>query len=374
MNNILIVVNEPWNILNFRSNLIKKLILEKYAITILAPFDKSIMKLEKLGCKCKNISMDKKGTNPLLDIIYFLKVLIFIYKSKPDLILCYTIKPNIYASIASSILNISYINNITGLGATFIKNSLITKLVKFLYFIALKKSNKILFQNKDDLELFKKYNLVNIKVVKLIPGSGIDLNRFSINNKEFMNSNKIYDFLLVSRLLWDKGIGEFVAAAKIVKKKFSNINFYLLGSIDVENPSSISKKQIADWANEKYINYLGNVEDVRPFLASSKCIVLPSYREGTPRSLLEAGAMSVPIITTNVPGCKETVDDEKNGFLCKVKDPDDLADKMMRFINLSDNQRKLMGIYGRNKMTNNFDEKIVINIYLDIINQNIKIN
>lgn len=363
---IIICLNTSWNIFNFRLNLARAIKKEGFKVILVAPYDK-YSEVLKQEFEYHNIFMNNKGTNPKEDM----KTLIEFYKLykaiKPGIVLNYTIKPNIYGNIACSLLGIKTINNISGLGTVFIKESLITKVVKWLYKYSLGKSSKVFFQNNDDKQLFIINKLVQENKCDLLPGSGIDTNKFI--PLEYKKNDNIFRFLLIARMLWDKGIGEYVEAAKIIKQKYPDVEFQLLGSLDAVNTTAISKEQMQSWVEEGLVTYLGVTDDVKEYIKKSDCIVLPSYREGTPRTLLESASMSKPIITTNTVGCKEVVDDGINGYLCEVKNAQDLAHKMEKMINLNFEERETMGKTGRKKMIKEFDESIVINKYLKTIKE-----
>ncbi len=366
---IIICLNTSWNIFNFRLNLARSLKKAGYDVILVAPYDKYSETL-KQEFEYHNIFMNNKGTNPKEDI----KTLIEFYKLykaiKPDIVLNYTIKPNIYGNIACSLLSIKTINNISGLGTVFIKESLITKIVKSLYKYSLGKSSKVFFQNNDDKQLFIMNKLVQQNKCDLLPGSGIDTNKFS--PLEYKKSDNIFRFLLIARMLWDKGIAEYVQAAKIIKQKYPAVEFQLLGSLDAINTTAISKEQIESWIENRLVTYLGVTDDVKEYIKKADCIVLPSYREGTPRTLLESASMAKPLISTDVPGCRDVVDDWINGFLCEIKNAEDLANKMEKMINLNLEERIAMGKAGREKMIKEFDESIVISKYLENIKELIK--
>jgi glycosyltransferase involved in cell wall biosynthesis len=267
-------------------------------------------------------------------------------------------------------LNIPTINNIAGLGTLFIKQNFVTEIAKFLYKFSQKKATKIFFQNQDDFKIFIEEKLIQKEKCDILPGSGVDVEKFlPIEKKE----NVIFRFLLVSRMLWAKGIQEFVEASVIIKNKYKNVEFQLLGHLDVESPTAISKVQMDIWVKNGFVNYLGTSDDVRVEISEADCVVLPSfYREGTPRILLESASMEKPIITTNNVGCKDVVDDGINGFLCNIKDSVDLASKMEKILNLTQSERNFMGKEGRKKMLNFFDEKIVINKYVKAVEEILK--
>jgi glycosyltransferase involved in cell wall biosynthesis len=282
--------------------------------------------------------------------------------------LFYTIKPNIYGSLASSICSIPFINNVSGLGAVFIQDGWLRKFVSGLYKLAFRNSNRVFFQNRDDLGLFLQSRLVKKELTDVLPGSGINLQHFTPDDSNVRKSlSTPFRFLLIARMLKDKGVVEFVNAALLLKELGFKAEFCLLGFLDVQNPAAISSEQMKEWTDQGFVKYLGVSDDVREHIASADCIVLPSYREGTPRTLLEAAAMGKPIITTNVVGCKEVVVHGVNGFLCEVKNAQDLALKMKEMLLLSEDQRRLMGENGRLKMEKEFDENIVIQKYLQAI-------
>jgi len=356
--NILIVSNTSWYLHNFRLGLIESLLGQGYKVSTLSPEDQYSDKLIQKGCHHIHLVMDNKGLNPINDLM-MRKILSEHYREvNPNLIMHYTIKPVIYGSMAAAKLGIPFISNITGLGTAFIKRNWITWLVKRLYRLSQKKADYIFFQNADDKELFEKEKLIPNNVLQeVIPGTGIDTDHF--NQQPYPESNPVI-FLLIARMLWDKGVGEFVEAARQIKSEFSDVRFQLLGFLDVINRTAISHQQMQIWTEQGVIEYLGETDDVRQHIASSSCVVLPSYREGLPRTLLEAASIGRPIIATDVTGCREVVDHGVNGYLSKAKDASDLAEKMKDMIRLSVDERREMGLRGRKKIEQNFDEKIIL--------------
>ncbi len=371
---IAVVYNTSWYIYNFRLNLIKSLQKEGYNIICIAPRDEYTIKLEECGCIHYDIKIDGKGKSFVNDFKTLFSFYKIYKKTKPDLLLQYTIKPNVYGTLAAGLLKIPTINNIAGLGTLFIENTLMTKLAKFLYYISQKKATKVFFQNIDDLKLFTETNnLVDKMKSDLLPGSGVDLKKFSPVKKtnNLKNNDNVFKFILIARILWAKGIGEYVEAAKIINAKYKGLaEFQLLGFLDETIPNGISKNLVNTWMETGAIKYLGKTDNVKDYLREVDCIVLPSfYREGVPRTLLEASAMGLPIITTNNVGCKETVVDGVNGYLCKIKDSNDLANQMEKMINLSKKELKDMGQKSREMAETKFDEKIVIDKYLNVIKE-----
>ena len=365
---ILISINTAWNLLNFRAGLIHGLNSSGFEVIALAPQDKYVAELELLGCRFVHLEMDNQGTHPFRDFLLLRRYWRLLKIEKPDLCLFYTIKPNVYGSLASTICGIPFINNVSGLGAVFIQDGWLRTLVSALYRLAFRNSNQVFFQNRDDLGLFLENKLVKVDLTDVLPGSGVNLNRFTpVHETDRKSLTLPFCFLLIARMLKDKGVVEFVNAAKLMKESGVKAEFCLLGFLDVQNPAAISSGQMKEWTDQGFVKYIGVSDDVRAHIASAGCIVLPSYREGTPRTLLEAAAMGKPIITTNVVGCKEVVEHGVNGFLCEVKNAEDLALKMKEMLFLSEEQRKLMGQNGRIKMVREFDEQIVIQKYLKAI-------
>jgi len=368
---IFISVNSTWNLVNFRAGLIKSFIQSGHDVFALSPSDKYVPQLNALGCQHIHISIDNKGVNPFKDLILIISYIKIFLKYKPEVYLGFTIKPNIYGSFVSKVLNVPFLNNVSGLGTVFIRESWVTTIVQVLYKIAFTGSSCIFFQNKDDQELFihrKIVSFVNNQVIELLPGSGVNLQHFSprfenTDGDGVIATNCFFTFLFVGRVLKDKGVLEFVDAARIVKLIYPRARFCILGFVDVKNSTAISLTQVNAWISEGLIEYLGEAIDVRDHISSCDCVVLPSYREGTPRSLLEAAAMGIPIIATDVAGCREVVVDGVNGFLCKPLDAKDLAAKMNNMIELKPYQRNQMGFNGRQKVEREFSEQIVIRKY-----------
>ena len=363
---IVISVNTTWNVYNFRLNLIKKLQAIGHDLVIIAPKDKYVSKLEEINVRCYHVSLDSKGTNPINDIRLLYQYYKLFKDLKPDCILSFTIKPNIYGNFAARLLRIPSINNISGLGTLFIKKSIATHIGKILYKFSLSSSYHVFFQNNDDKLLFTSNKLVSNKIASVIPGSGVDVKKFSCNRIQ-NNANK---FLFAGRLIADKGVFEYLDAAVSVLKKYPNKEFLLIGELGYNNKTAISKKKLETYTNNySQIKYLGKTDNVISILRSIDIMVLPSYREGLSKSLIEAASMSLPIISTNVPGCKDVVEDGFNGFLCKVKSKLSLEKAFFRMIDLKEKERLEFGLNGREKVINRFSCDIVNNIYLYKINE-----
>jgi len=361
---VAIVINSAWQGYNFRLNLARKLKENNYKVVFIAPEDGEYSDKLKSEFEFIHVAFKAGGMNPIDD----LKVCLSLYRAykenKFDIVLNFTIKPNIYSAMVAKLLHIDSINNITGLGTVFIKETLITSIVKLLYKMSLACSTYVFFQNPEDQNYFLSKRLVSINKCSVIPGSGVDTNKFTPVDHD---NDGIFRILLVARVIQDKGIFEYIDAAYILKNKYSNIEFGLLGELDSINRTAIPKKRILKLHDDGVINYLSKTDNVREQLANADCVVLPSYREGSPRSLMEASSMAIPIVTTNVVGCRQVIDDNITGFLCQVKDSFDLALKMEKMFNMPESDRKKMGELGRKKMLKEFNESIVINKYIDTI-------
>ena len=365
---VVIALNAAWNLVNFRAGLIRALVQAGYDVVAVAPDDEYAPRLAALGCRFVPLPMDNRGTHPGRDALLLWRFWRLLKHERPAVYLGYTVKPNVYGSLAARWLGIPVINNIAGLGAVFIQGGWLVKVVRWLYRRALEKSKTVFFQNDDDRQLFIAGGLVRPEVTDLLPGSGIDLARFSVEPPPPPDSaNPKIRFLLIARMLWDKGVGEYVEAARLLRPRFPQAEFCLLGFVNVQNPQAISGTQMGQWATEGCITYLGVSDDVRTQIAATDCVVLPSYREGTPRTLLEAAAMGRPLITTDAVGCREVVDDGQNGFLCQPRNAADLAAKMEQMMLLTPDQRIAMGQRGREKMERQFDERVVVQKYLAAI-------
>ena len=368
MHKILFIANTSWYIYNFRRSLIKALINNGYQVACAAPVDSYTEKLISLGAEYINIEYNNSSKNPVKDLLFLYRLIKLMRQLKPSAVLSFTIKANIYGGIAARLQKTPIVANVSGLGSPFVEDSILSKLALLLYKVGLNRADKIFFQNSDDYELFAKSNIITNQESGVLPGSGVDLERFA--SSKIRNNNETIIFLLAARLLKEKGIVEGVEAMRELKKQNKNVKLQLLGQLWHKNPTSVKQHELNGWIKEGLVTYLGFVNDVRPYIENANVVLLPSfYREGVPRILLEAASMSKPIITSDVPGCRETVDNGRTGFLCKARDAHDLMEKMDMMIELTGEERDIMGKRGREKMKKEFDEKIVINKYLESINK-----
>ena len=365
MKTIAVVANTSWNILNFRSSLIREL-QQEFKVLIIAPEDEYSDQVKDLAPTYFLSRLKRKGTNPLQDVL-LLKELSGLYrKLTPDVILHFTIKPNIYGSIAASNVGIPSIAVVTGLGYTFLSKGIAARAAKRLYKFAFSKNEITIFQNPDDRQLFLSSGLVNEQKSRVILGSGIDMNTFHPIQKT--ENHQGFHFLFVGRMLYDKGVRELLQAFLKKFKTSKNVFLHLVGEIDEGNPSAYSKTELNTILQmHKNIIYHGRVNTPNQLIANSDCVVLPSYREGLPRVMLEALAMAKPVITTDVPGCREVVAQNKNGYLVQSKHADELAEAMTTMRNLSIKEREIMGNFGRQLVKQRFSSAVINEQYVKAV-------
>jgi glycosyltransferase involved in cell wall biosynthesis len=335
-----------------------------HEVIFCAAYDDYTAKLEDLGFRYIPIALERKGTNIFKDLFLFFSLIRIYKKEKPDWIYHNSIKPNIYGAIAAHLSGSRCINTVSGLGYLFIRKSFLSNLICILYKLANSYAEKTFFQNKEDLRLFLDNRLIDAGKCSIVAGSGVNTDFFKPNgNKKPGSFKNDFIFLYLGRILWDKGIGELIEAVRILKKQYPWIGVNFLGMIDKGNPAGVSQSQIQEWEREGLIKYLGEVVDVRPYLESCNCVILPSYREGIPKALLEASAMELPVIATDVPGCRDAVEDGVTGFLVKVKDAQSLVKAMEKVIKMTESRRKEFGRNGRAKVIRDYSECAVIKAY-----------
>lgn len=360
---IALLTNHDDDIYCFRKELIEGLILEGYELLISCPYGDKFELMQDIEFKYVDTPIDRRGTNILTDFKLLMHYFNVLKKYKPNIVLTYTAKPNVYGSIAASWLNIPYINNVTGLGSVIKKEGLLKKFIMFLFKMAFRKSSCIFFQNQENMELAKVKELVSGKY-QLIPGSGVNTERFPI--APYPIDSKIIIFNYIGRILKDKGIDDYIEAAKIIKKRYDNTQFNIVGFIeqtDINYADSLKELQ-----DKGIIIYRGNQKDVRPFISRSHCTIHPStYGEGMSNVLLESASSGRPLITTDIAGCRETVDDGLSGYIYHAGDVDDLISKIETFLKLDNETRRNMGLAGRNKIIKSFSRDIVVEAYVNEI-------
>lgn len=354
---ILVSANSFWNIANFRAGLLGALATEGFRIVIAAP-DPDPQWAAQFGASTVSISIDRSGLNPVRDALLLRNYLKLMRHVRPAAFLGFTAKPNVYGSIAAGLCGVPSLPNVSGLGTAFIDRGPLSTIVGSLYRLAFRRCPIVFFQNPDDSDLFVERRIVQREQVQILPGSGVDLDRFA----PAPPANSIR-FLFVGRLLGDKGVREFAQAAKLVRTNHPDWKFQMLGSLDEGNRSAIQNEELDRWQAEGWVEHLGQVEDVRPYVAAATAVVLPSYREGLSRSLLEAAAMARPLIATDVPGNRHIVRHGDNGLLCAVRNPSDLASAIERLGAMKIGEREAMGRAGRAIVEREFSEDRVIEAY-----------
>ncbi|MCH8466819.1 MAG: glycosyltransferase family 4 protein [Roseinatronobacter sp.] len=358
---IVMTVNAAWNIRNFRLPLVTALLADGHRIRVLATPDESVAALRDLGCAFVPLEMNVKGLNPIEDIRLIARFRQLFADLRPDIVLSFTIKNNVFGAIAAKGLGLAFIPNVTGLGTAFLSGGVLQRIAEGLYRHAFARLPVIFFQNQDDRALFVARNLVAAQQPRLLPGSGIDLEQFAA--VPLPEPSAPVTFLMIARLLRDKGVVEFVDAARQIKRSHAETCFQLLGAVSAQNRSAIALSVLEGWVAEGVVSYLGTTEDVRSPIAAAHVIVLPSYREGAPRTLIEGAAMARPVIATDVPGCRAVVEEGRTGFLCAPRSAQALAARMGQYLALSPEAQAEMGRAGRAKMEAEFDQAHVVQAY-----------
>ena len=364
---IVLSSNTAFSLYNFRLHLMRALKEKGFEVMAISPEDgkySEMLKKEFSFFAVKNL--DRKGTNPIKDLKLFFEYFLLFRKLKPDLVINFTIKPNIYGSISAGLFGIPSISVITGLGYVFIREIWLTKLVKLLYWLAFRFNRAVVFLNSEDLNTLR-----NISKEKsfLIESEGIDIKHFDSTLCKETKKDE-FTFLFVGRLLTDKGIYELIRAFEKLKKEKPKVKLIIVGSPDEGNPNSVSKGELEKWVKEGLIEWHGFQEDVRPFYCMADCVVLPSYyREGVPRVLLEAMAMEKPIITTDAPGCKNLCVEGVNGFLVKPKDLESLYLAMKKTVEMGQEELRKMGKKGREIVEGRYEISKIVNKYVKIVEE-----
>jgi len=368
MNNkkIIFFVNSSWAAYKFRLNLANELTKNGFNVKFVIPSeDEYFIKISR-NYQCIHLPMSQTGMNLYSEMLVLFRLIFIVRKERPDFLLSFSIKPNIYSNIVSSLFDIKTVNNISGLGSTHLSNGFKYSFINYMYRFSFKYAHKVFFQNKSDKNYFIKSFNLNSKKVRLIPGSGVDLSIFKPHKaRQKLQNQGVFSFLYIGRVLIDKGLREFYQAAQLVKNHYDKeIQFIIVGDRCSDHISTIPFEEFNAWIESKTIKYLDYVENIKPLIINSDCVVLPSYREGLPRSLLESFALMKPIIASKVPGCEDVVDHEMNGFLCKPKSSSSLANSMIKMIEIGESKRNEFGLNGRKKVEKFFSEELVFKEYL----------
>lgn len=349
---ILILANNDIGLYQFRRELIEEL-LKKNNVVIALPYGELIEPLKKMGCRFISTPVDRRGINPFKDLKLMLKYMALLKSEAPELTITYTIKPNIYGGMACRIRKIPYAVNITGLGTAFQKKGFLRKLVVTLYKQGLKKSDLIFFENIENRKIFVELGIVEEKDTCVLNGAGVNLKHYQVT--EYPTEEWGIRFLFIGRVMKEKGIEELFSSMQILQKEGIDCTLDVLGDYEEDY-----KDKMKQYSSEGWLHYHGYQKDVRPYIASSHCFVLPSWHEGMANTNLECAAMGKPVITSNIHGCLEAVEDGTTGFLCERKNVDDLHRVMKRFSELSYEEKKQMGLSGRARMETLFDKRMIV--------------
>lgn len=358
---VLVLTNFIAGLHSFRKEVMKAIVDEGYQLYISVPDtdDDRIEYFKGIGCKIIKTDFNRRGMNPIDDLKLMLQYRKLINQLKPKAVLSYTIKPNVYGGIACRLTGTPLIANVTGLGDAIENGGWLQMLTVTLYKIGIGKAKQVFFQNPSNKETCLKYGIADDKAI-VLPGSGVNLEHHTYQDYP---DDGVIKFLYIARLQKDKGTGEYFEAAKAIKEKYPQTEFQVLGWKEGDY-----ERQLNELTATGIITYLGTTSDVRPYLKEVHCTIMPSYHEGMSNVNLESAANGRPVITTNVPGCRETVDDGVSGYLVKAKDSQSLIDDIEKFLSLPYEQKKQMGVEGRKKVEKEFDRQIVVKAYLDAIN------
>ena len=363
---LLLSSNSLWNVENFRSHLVESLARAGWELVVATPAGEAERKRFALPARLVPIEMQRSGMSPIEDFTLMRAYCRLFRAVRPKAYLGWTIKPNLYGALAARAAGVPAIVNVSGLGTAFLGGRMLGGFIRLLYKAAFRRVHVVFFQNDDDRVLFLEAGLVREEQARLLPGSGISLTHFAVAPLPGGDEAR---FLLVARLLGDKGVREYVAAARMAREVVTNARFALLGPIDDGNRTAIARAELDQWVSEGVIDYLGEASDVRPHLAAASVVVLPSYREGLPRTLLEAAAMGRPLIATDVPGCRDVVCHKINGLLCDVRSATSLRDAMIKMAQMTSAERAQMGQRSREMVELRFSEELVTQAYVKALTE-----
>jgi glycosyltransferase involved in cell wall biosynthesis len=386
---LILVCNTAWGIANFRGNLIRHWVAQGKRVVAIAPRDAiAEAKLAEQGAIFEPLALDNRGSNPLQELKVVWQLIQLYRHYQPQLVIHYTIKPVIYGSWAAALARVPSLAVVTGQGFAFLNTGLKAWLARNLYRLSLRFAKGVWFLNKDDYQLFTHSGLAPANKCEILPGEGVDTEHFS--PRAHVHKNGVVRLLLIARLLYDKGIAEFAQAGRLLKAKhddvldhhatnprnheehdaaehLSAVQLQLLGPFYPQNPQAITPEVVAHWQSEGWLTYLGETSDVREHIANCDALVLPSYAEGLPRTVLEAMSMGKPVIATDVVGCRDLVVDGKTGLLCEARNAEALADAIRTFLNLSPQARMAMGEAGRERVLSQFADARVLAQYDDFL-------
>ncbi len=359
---VLLSSNTSWYLYNFRASTIRRLIAEGHQVSCLSPPDAFSARLEgELGARHVSLPLDGKSTSVLKELRSLVFIWRFMRRDRPDMVFNFTVKMNIYCGLACALRRIPFANNVSGLGTAFLHDSWLFRFVRKIYGWVNRHARHLFFQNEEDLAYFRDNGMLGTTPHTLLPGSGVDLERFEATP---LPNQQPVTFIMIARLLGDKGVREYAQACQLLMAQGVSVRCLLLGPLGASNRTAIREEEVDRWQQEGILEYLGSVDDVRPMIAQSHVLVLPSYREGMPRTVLEAAAMGRPAIVTDVPGCRQAIVPERTGWLCEVRNAESLAEQMKRVVAMSAEARQRAGHAARALMEEAFSETKVIDAYL----------
>ena len=363
---VVLSANNCWNLVHFRAALLAGLQDAGFRLVVMAPRDTRTPELERQGIEFIPIRLARSGTNPLADARLLMHYGRVLRQIGPVAYCGFTIKPNVYGALAARSAGVPVIANVTGLGTAYLRRGALWQVARAIYKLAFRRAHRVFFQNYEDRGIFLNEGLVRPDQARVIPGDGVDLERFKPDSSTGTSGPA---FLFVGRLIRDKGIFEFVEAARALRRELPRARFQLLGGIDPGNRTSLRQAELDRLVAEGIVEHLGEHQDVRSFMRSATAVVLPSYREGLSNALLEGAAMGRPLIGSDVAGIRELIEDGVTGALCEARDPRSLAAAMERVARLSEEELQALGQAARAKVERDFGVSVVVQAYLDAIRE-----
>jgi glycosyltransferase involved in cell wall biosynthesis len=362
---VVLSANNCWNLANFRAPLLTGLQQAGYRLIAFAPLDSHAEDLRRLGVEVRPVPIARSGMNAVTDARLLFRYVRMLREIKPAAYCGFTIKPNVYGAIAARIARVPAINNVTGLATPYLSEGIVWAIAERLYRFAFGRSHTVFYHNEEDLRLMIERKVVRPGQGRVIPGSGVNLDHFRPD--EATTEDEPLRFLFFGRLILHKGMREFIDAVRMLRPVMPNARFQLLGNPDPGNPTSVSEQELQSWVADGIVDHLGEHRDVRPYISQASVVVLPTYREGMSRALLEGAAMGKPLIGSDVAGSRELVDDGVTGLLCRARDARSLADAMRRMGSMTPDQLRDMGRAARAKVEREFSEDVVVRAYLDVL-------
>ncbi len=357
---ILILANNDVGLYNFRKELIQEFLKQGNDVILSLPYGSRVEELEKMGCRYIRTEFERRSMNIFRDLKLIKYYISMVRKEKPDFILTYTIKPNIYGGIAARVFGVRYITTITGLGTTFQNSGLLRLLITKMYRVGLKKAQHVIFENDENKNIFIKHRIISENKAVPVKGAGVNLDEYRYVPMDFSGPTR---FLFIGRIMEEKGVNELFEVARLIKESQQyNVEFDVLGFFEDNY-----EKRVKDLEGSGIIRYHGFQNEVRSYIQKAHCVILPSYHEGMSNTLLESAAMGRPLITSNIPGCREAVIDGKTGYLCKVRDAEDLYQKVLKYLELSQEERAMMGKESRIHIEGQFNRRDVVNTLINLM-------